>query len=338
MNLRYPLVVLLVVTTLALPSCGNDSEIQSLTVYSGRSEKLVGPIFDDFEAATGIDVAVRYGSSNDLALALSAEGDKTPADVFLSRSPGPIGYLDDLGMLSPLEAGVLARVDTRHRSPDGRWVGFAGRGRVLVYNIDEVAEADLPDSVFDLTGPAYQGRVAIPGSNSSFQDWFTVFRLRNGDDVAVAWLDAMVANGARFYPTNRAIVEAVGRNEVTFGLVNHYYNFQEIAANGDAQRSANHGFRPGDDGGLMIIATAAILKKSDDPDLANQLVAHMLSNAQQRYLTNSVYEYPLATGIDPSPVLPPIPSDSVGAVDIDDMAAEFRHTIEIIEASGILDQ
>ena len=107
MNLRCPLVALLVVTTLALPSCGNDSETQSLTVYSGRSEKLIGPIFDDFEAATGIDVAVRYGSSNDMALALSAEGDKTPADVFLSRSPGPIGYLDDLGMLSPLEAGVL---------------------------------------------------------------------------------------------------------------------------------------------------------------------------------------------------------------------------------------
>ena len=88
----------------------------------------------------------------------------------------------------------------------------------------------------------------------------------------------------------------------------------------------------------MIIATAAILEESDDQDLANQLVAHVLSNAQQRYLTNSVYESPLATGIDPSPVLPPIPSDSVGAVDIHDMAAEFRHTIDIIEASGILDQ
>ena len=338
MKLRYPFIALLAVMALVLTSCGSDDESQSLTVYSGRSEKLVGPIFDDFEATTGINLEVRYGSSNDLALALSAEGDKTSADVFLSRSPGPTGYLDDLGMLSPLEASVLARVDAQHRSPDGTWVGFAGRGRVLVYNIDEVAQADLPDSVFDLTGAAYEGRVAIPGSNSSFQDWFTVFRLRNGDERAVAWLDAMVANGARFYPKNRAIVEAVGRNEVTFGLVNHYYNFQEVAANGDAQRSANHGFSPGDDGGLMIIATAAVLRESDDRDLANRLIAHMLSSAQQRYLTNSVYEYPLAAGIDPSPVLPPIPSDTVGAVDIDDMAAEFRHTIEIIEASGILDQ
>ena len=127
MNLRYPLIALLVVTTLTLPSCGNDSKTQNLTVYSGRSEKLVGPIFDDFEAATGIDVAVRYGSSNDLALALSAEGDKTPADVFLSRSPGPIGYLDDLGMLSPLEAGVLARGDARPSRPRAQRLGHHPR-------------------------------------------------------------------------------------------------------------------------------------------------------------------------------------------------------------------
>jgi iron(III) transport system substrate-binding protein len=209
---------------------------------------------------------------------------------------------------------------------------------VLVYNIDEVAEVDLPGSVFDLTGPNYQNLVAVPGSNSSFQDWFTVFRLRNGDDVATRWLDDMVANGARFYPKNRAIIEAVGRNEIRFGLVNHYYNHQEVAANGDAQRSANHAFSQGDDGGLMIIATAAILDQSDEKELANRLLTHLLSDSQQRYLTDTVYEYPLAIGVDAAETLPPAPADTVGAMQIADVAAEFTRTIEIIEASGILDQ
>jgi len=133
-------------------------------------------------------------------------------------------------------------------------------------------------------------------------------------------------------------VEAVGRNEIQFGLVNHYYNFQKVAANGDAQRSANHGFAPGDDGGLMIIATATVMDSSDEKNAANRLLAHLLSDGQQRYLTNKVYEYPLAIGVAPSDVLPPVPGDRVGAVDIDDVAAEFTRTIEIIEASGILDQ
>ncbi len=323
--------------TLAATACGSDGE-QSLTIYSGRSEKLVGPIFEAFTAETGIVVEIRYGSSNDLALALQTEGDKTPADVFLSRSPGPTGYLDDLGMLSVLGDDVLAEVDAANRAANGHWVGFAGRARVLVYNIDEVAEDDLPTSVFDLTGSAYEGLVAVPGSNSSFQDWFTVFRLRNGDDVAIQWLDDMVANGARFYPKNRAIVEAVSRDEVRFGLVNHYYNHQEAEKNGDAQRSANHGFAPGDDGGLMIIATASILDSSDDEDLANRFIEFLLSDEQQRYLTDTVFEYPLSIGVATADRLPERPADTVGAVDIDDMTAEFTRTIEIIEASGALDQ
>ncbi|HJL89152.1 MAG TPA: extracellular solute-binding protein [Acidimicrobiales bacterium] len=342
---RHLRITTLLATTLLLTalvagatSCGGGDDNQTLTVYSGRSEKLVGPIFAEFEAVTGVTLDVRYGSSNDLALAISTEGDKTPADVFLSRSPGPAGYLDDLAMLAPIDTNTLDRVVPTDRSPDGTWVGFAGRARVLVYNIDEVPEADLPGSVFDLTGPDYQNLVAVPGSNSSFQDWFTVFRLRNGDDVAIRWLDDMVANGARFYPKNRAIVEAVGRDEIRFGLVNHYYNHQEVAANGDAQRSANHGFNQGDDGGLMIIATAAVLNQSDEKELANRLLTHLLSDSQQRYLTDTVYEYPLAIGVEAAETLPPAPADTVGAVQIADVAAEFTRTIEIIEASGILDQ
>ncbi|MBL6927330.1 MAG: extracellular solute-binding protein [Acidimicrobiia bacterium] len=335
MNLLVPALLTL---ALGATACGGTDDGQTLTIYSGRSEKLVGPIFAEFEAVTGVTLEVRYGSSNDLALAISTEGEKTSADIFLSRSPGPAGFLDDQGMLAPIDTTVLEQVNPTDRSPDGTWVGFAGRARVLVYNIDEVEQVDLPNSVFDLTGPDYRNLVAVPGSNSSFQDWFTVFRLRNGDDVAVGWLNDMVANGARFYPKNRAIVEAVGRDEIRFGLVNHYYNHQEVAANGDAQRSANHSFAPGDDGGLMIIATAAILNKSDEKDLANRLLTHLLSDSQQRYLTDTVFEYPLAIGVEAAETLPPAPADTVGAVEIADVAAEFTRTIEIIEASGVLDQ
>ena len=48
----------------------------SLTVYSGRDERFVGPIFERFTEATGIELNVRYGDSAELAATLTEEGER----------------------------------------------------------------------------------------------------------------------------------------------------------------------------------------------------------------------------------------------------------------------
>jgi len=76
--------------TAMLTACGSDDP-ESLTVYSGRSEKLVGPIFEAFTADTGIALDVRYGSSNDLALLLSEEGPRPRLMCSCPEAPVPLG-------------------------------------------------------------------------------------------------------------------------------------------------------------------------------------------------------------------------------------------------------
>ena len=317
--------------------CASETDRQ-LTVYSGRTENLIQPVLDAFACETGIEVAVRWGASTDLALLLAEEGDRTAADVYLSRSPGPVGFLEGKGLLRTIDSDVLGLVSEENRSASGTWVGFTGRKRVLVYNLDNVADSELPASVFDLTGERFRGRVAIPATNGSFVDWFTVFRTQNGDDVAARWLDEMVANGARYYPNNRSIVEAAGRGEIDMGLVNHYYQYQVAAASGDDHRAANWEFAGDDIGSLLIITAATVTASSSNGDSANEFIAYLLSEPAQRYFSGETLEYPLAAGVAPADVLPALGGPEIGRISFDSLGDGFARSTEIIEASGILNE
>ncbi len=315
-----------------------SSNGREVTVYSGRTENLIGPTLEAFACETGTDVSVRWGSSTELALLMAEEGDRTAADVFLSRSPGPVGFLESEGRLGAIDDDVLALVGEESRSKSDTWIGFSGRKRVLVHNIDSVPPDELPESVFDLTGERYRGRVAIPATNGSFVDWFTVFRDLYGSDVASQWLSDMVANDARYYPNNRSIVEAAGRGEIDMGLVNHYYQYQEAAAAGDRHRAANHDLADDDIGSLLIITAATITAGSTNRQAANELIAYLLTAPVQRYFSQRTFEYPLAAGVQPAEILPPLKALEVGSVDFDALGGGFAETIAIIEASGILNQ
>ncbi|MXZ29666.1 MAG: extracellular solute-binding protein [Acidimicrobiia bacterium] len=307
-----------------------------LTIYSGRSEDLISPLVEMFEETTEIEADVRYGSSADLALLIEAEGDATPADVFISQSPGAMGYLATQGRLRVLPSGVLDAVDSAYAAGDGTWVGFSGRQRVLVYNPNLVDPADLPDSVLDLTDLAYDGRVAVAPANSSFQDFITAMRFESGDDATLSWLEGMAANNAPNYPKNSAIVDAVLRGEVDMGLVNHYYLLRFLAEDPDAP-GVNHSFAFDDIGALLIVTTGAILDASDQPTAAQAFIEFMLTRQAQEFYASETREYPLAAGVQPPEGLAPLNvADVMDTIDFDVLGGGLARTQELIDQSGIV--
>ena len=88
---------------------------EKLTIYSGRSSSLVDPIIQQFGQATGIEIAVKYANTAQLAATLLEEGDRTPADIFFAQDPGGLGAVEH--MLAPLDAPVLEQVPDWARSP-----------------------------------------------------------------------------------------------------------------------------------------------------------------------------------------------------------------------------
>ena len=318
---------------LVVAGCGGGGA-GSLTVYSGRTENLIGPLLDDFTEATGIGVEVRYGQSADLALLIDQEGDRSRADVFISQSPGAIGFLAGEGRLQPIAAEALALVAPEFRSADGLWVGMSGRVRVVVWNTDLLEAGDLPASVFDLTDPRYRGMVAVAPANGSFQDFVTAMRELHGDEATSAWLEGLVANDAATYANNTAIVQAVGRGEVPMGLVNHYYNLRALAED-PGLPTVNHFFADGDVGSLLIATAIGVTRTADDPALAGRLVEFMLGEDAQRFFSEQTLEYPLAAGVEPSEELPALADIDVATYDFSRLGGGLERTKELIDASGL---
>jgi iron(III) transport system substrate-binding protein len=331
MSRKTTVAALALTLVLALAGCGGDRD--ALTIYSGRTQNLIGPLLETFNKETGIAVDVKYGDSAELALLLDEEGDRTPADVFLSQSPGATGFLAGKGRLGQLDAGVLDKVDARFRNAGGRWVGISGRQRVLVYNSEAVSEAELPDSVLELAGDRFAGKVAVAPSNGSFQDFVTAMRQLQGEEATEAWLKAMVANKPRTYANNNAIVEAVSRGEVEMGLVNHYYNHR-FAQERPGTPSRNHSFAGDDVGALVIPSTASVLAGSDKTEEATRFLQFLLAEESQRYFSDQTFEYPLVAGVPAAEGLPPLASLRSPDYDVDALGGGLERTVELIRSSG----
>jgi iron(III) transport system substrate-binding protein len=315
------------------PTTEPDAEIGTVTVYSGRGEDLVAPLLELFEEETGIDTEVRYGDSAEMLLLIQEEGDNTPADVYYSQGAGFLGVLSSSGDLMTLPDELLEQVPPALRSPNDDWVGLSARARTVVYNTDELAEDDLPDSIVDFTDPEWEGRIGYAPTNASFQDFVTALRFIEGEDAARAWLEGIVANAVP-YENNTAIVEAVAAGEVSVGFANHYYLYRFLAEDPDYP-AANKFFPADDPGSLVNIAGAGVLATTDEEAGALALIEFMLSPTAQEFFATQTFEIPVTPGVEVPEGLPTIDSVNLPEFDLNQLL-DLQGTIDLLIEVGAL--
>ena len=322
-------------TLLGASAAGGGRAETTLTIYSGREEKLVKPLYERFTAVTGINVRVRYGDSAELAAMLGEEGRNSPADVFFAQDAGALGAIASEGRLRVLPERTLRKVPRRFRAPGKRWVGVSGRVRVVAYNVDAVRRRSLPKTIWGFTNPRWKGKLGLPPTNASFQAFVTAMRLKAGEKRTRDWLLGIKANRVRFYAKNAHVLTAIASREIEAGFVNHYYLYQ-LKEQQPRAPVANYFLGRNDPGALINVAGAGIVTTTKKARAAQRFVEFLLSREAQRFFAEGPgrAEYPLVPGVRARRGLPALRRVEGARVNLGRLGRELPRTLQLLNEVG----
>jgi iron(III) transport system substrate-binding protein len=265
-----------------------------LVIYNAQHEELLDEIVPIFEKETGLDVELRSGQDLEMANQIVEEGGDSPADVFLTENSPAMSIVDNAGLFAPVPQAARDNIPSQYVSSSGNWTGFLARSTVVMYNTDNVTEADMPKSILDFADPQWKDRVGFSPTGADFQAIVSAVLQLEGEDATRAWLEGLAANGV-VLQNNLVVMQAADSGEIDAGIAYHYYWYRDREENGtDSDSSALYFFGDQDPGAFLSVSGAGILKSSEHAEAAQKFVEWLTSTpAQQAMAESYALEYPL---------------------------------------------
>lgn len=338
---RRPLLAALLALPLALSACGGagdqpfEAKPGALQIYSSQHRNLTQAWAEAFTKETGIETQVREGQDSSMGQMIVEEGEASPADVFLTENSPAMTVVERAGLLAPVAEETRAQVREGMAPSSGLWTAIAARSSVLVYNPDQISEAELPTSLMDLARPEWAGRWGAAPGGADFQAIVAGMLADRGEAETRAWLGAL-ADNAEVYQNNIATMKAVNAGEVPVGIIYHYYWYRDQA--GDKEGSANTKLRyfgRQDPGAFVSLSAGGVLASSDMPDAAQQFLAYVTSAEGQQVLVDSgSMQYAVGAGVESDPALPPL--DDLDAPPVDPFTLNSDKVLSLMTDAGIL--
>ena len=308
---------------------------ESITVYNAQHESLTKEWADAFTKETGIKVEMRQGSDTELGNQLVAEGDKSPADVFLTENSPAMTLVENAGLFTDVKADTIAQVPSEYRPSSGKWTGIAARSTVFAYNKDMLTEDQLPKSLLDLQNPEWKDRWAASPSGADFQAIVSALLELKGEDATKAWLAGMKDN-VRTYKGNGTVMKAVNAGEIPGGVIYHYYWFGDQAKTGENSKNvALHYFKNEDPGAFVSVSGGGVLKSSSKQDAAQQFLKYVTGKSGQEVLQNGTsFEYTVGSDVPANAKL--VPLADLQAPKIDPAKLNSPQVTQLMTEAGLL--
>jgi iron(III) transport system substrate-binding protein len=332
---RLAALVSVLAVVLGGTACSSSGESDELLIYNAQHESLTKEWIDAFTKETGIKVTYRQGGDTELGNQLVAEGEASPADVFLTENSPAMAAVERAGLFADLDTETLNQVPSQYRPASGEWAGVAARTTVFVYNKAKLPPDQLPKSLLDLEQPAWKGRWGAPPTKADFQAIVAALLQLKGEAATAQWLVGMKTN-AKTYNDNIATLKAVNAGEVDGGVIYDYYWFRDQAKTKEMSGdTALHYFRNQDPGAFVSLSGGGVLKSSKKPQQAQQFLRFITGKAGQEVLEKGdSFEYPVASGVPANPAL--VPLTDLQAPVVDPTTLDAQKVTDLMTKAGLL--
>lgn len=295
----------LTVLTAVLTGCGAiGSQPADLQIYSARHYDLEGA-FGQFTDETGISVEFISGGDAELLERLKAEGEDTPADVFMTVDAGNLWNAARQNELAETTSPVLNEaVPEDLRDPQGRWYGLAMRARTVTYNPENVdpAEFNTTETYAGLTDPKWKGRLCMRDATSAYTQSLVASLIDlYGREKALTIAKGWVANDVQIMSNDVLLLEAIDAGTCDVGINNHYYLARTLDKNPDLNVDLFWASQKGA-GTHVNISGAGVVEGSDNAGDAQRLIEWLATKGQNAFV-DANHEFPVNPTVKPGPVI-----------------------------------
>ena len=332
---RIAAVLSALAVVLGATACSSSGGNDELLIYNAQHESLTKEWIDAFTKETGVKVTYRQGGDTELGNQLIAEGDASPADVFLTENSPAMAAVEHAALFADLDAETINQVPSQYRPASGKWTGVAARTTVFVYNTTKLQPDQLPKSMLDLEQPAWKGRWGGAPAKADFQAIVSALLQLKGEQATAQWLAGMKTN-AVVYNDNIATMKAVNAGEVDGGIIYHYYWFRDQAmTKADSGNTELHYFKNQDPGAFVSLSGGGVLKSSKKTQQAQQFLRFITGKAGQEVLEKGdSFEYTVASGVPANPAL--VPLNDLQAPVVDPSTLDAQKVSDLMTKGGLL--
>lgn len=302
-SIRSRLLTTALAATMAVPAFAEGE----LNLYSSRHYDTDERLYSDFTELTGITINRIEGNADELIARMSAEGENSPADVFLTVDTSRLERAKDAGLFQSIDSDVLeARVPAYLQDADNQWFGFSQRARILFYDKNDVENP--PMTYQDLAKPEYEGQVCIRSSSNVYTQTITGALIAHlGEEATKDWAEAVVGNFARDpQGGDTDQLRGIVSGECDIAMSNTYYFARAIRKDVDGLSDSLDMIGwvfPNQDsiGAHMNLSGGGVAAHAPNRDNAVRFLEYLASDQAQEYFSAGNDEYPAVPGVGLSP-------------------------------------